>query len=273
MHLGRDRVICCFHDEQRGLLVDPGPGSTLQTLLEALDGAEPRALLLTHIHLDHAGASGALCERFPDLQVYVHEIGAPHMVDPEKLLESAGRLYGEDMDRLWGSMEPVPEDRIHTLEGGETVEGHRVAYTPGHAWHHVSYLDEDSGHAYTGDVAGVRVPPHEYTLAPTPPPEIDVEAWMKSLDTVGEWRPEAVCLTHFGRFDDAAEQLDRARAALRDEADHARELDPEAFAEWIEGRTREAVDADAAESLVQAAPPDQLGQGLARYWSKREDAA
>src|SRR3954470_2886148 len=149
MHLGRDRVICAH--EVDGLIVDPGPASTLERLLEALGGTEPRALLLTHIHLDHAGASGALVRRFPGLQVYVHEIGAPHVVDPSKLLKSARRLYGEDMDRLWGPVDPVPEGNVHALAGGERVEGMRVEHTPGHAAHHVAYLHEDSGEAFVGD--------------------------------------------------------------------------------------------------------------------------
>ena len=130
MHLGRDRVICAY--EQDGVIVDPGPSTSVETLLEGLGDVEPRALLLTHIHLDHAGASGVLCRRFPELIVYVHERGAPHLVDPSKLLTSAARLYGDDMERLWGEVAPVPEERVRTLAGGETVEGFRVAYTPGH---------------------------------------------------------------------------------------------------------------------------------------------
>src|SRR5215203_5266630 len=151
MHLGNDRVIGAY--ELEGLIVDPGPSTCLDTLLAGL-AAEPRALLLTHIHLDHAGATGSLVKRFPDLRVYVHEVGAPHLVDPAKLLESAGRLYGDDMWELWGEVAPVPEDRLHPLSGGEVVEGFRVAYTPGHASHHVSYLNEATGDAYVGDVAG-----------------------------------------------------------------------------------------------------------------------
>ena len=125
MHLGRDRVICAY--EQDGVVVDPGPSTAVETLLEGLAGVEPRALLLTHIHLDHAGASGVLCRRFPELVVYVHERGAPHLVDPSKLLGSAARLYGDDMERLWGEVAPVPEERVRTLAGGESVEGFRVA--------------------------------------------------------------------------------------------------------------------------------------------------
>ncbi|MDX6648810.1 MAG: hypothetical protein QOJ97_761, partial [Solirubrobacteraceae bacterium] len=156
-HLGRERVICCWQGD--GVLVDPGPESSVATLIDALDGETPRAILLTHIHLDHAGATGALVRRWPGVAVYVHERGAPHLVDPSRLLASAGRLYRDDMARLWGEVVPVPEANVRTLSGGETVEGFRVQYTPGHASHHVSYLHEDSGRALVGDMAGVQVVP------------------------------------------------------------------------------------------------------------------
>src|SRR5213592_1452431 len=122
MHLGTPRVICC-HEPEPGVLVDPGPASSVDGLLAALGDVEPRRLLLTHIHLDHAGATGVLVRRFPEIQVYVHERGAPHLVDPSKLLASAEKLYGDDMERLWGEVAPVPEENVHALSGGETVEG------------------------------------------------------------------------------------------------------------------------------------------------------
>jgi glyoxylase-like metal-dependent hydrolase (beta-lactamase superfamily II) len=270
MHLGRDRVICAF--EREGLIVDPGPASCSDTLVAALGPIVPRALLLTHVHLDHAGASGVLCRRFPELVVYVHERGAAHLVDPAKLLRSAGRLYGEDMERLWGEVAPVPAERVRALRGGEAVEGLRVAYTPGHASHHVCYLDEATGDAYVGDVAGVRIPPYENTLAPTPPPDIDVEVWLDSLDLVAGWAPQSLCLTHFGRIADVADQLERMRAALLGAADAARVESEERFMARIEDELRETTDPDAVERYVQAAPPDQLYMGLARYWRKRAEA-
>jgi glyoxylase-like metal-dependent hydrolase (beta-lactamase superfamily II) len=230
---------------------------------------EPRALLLTHIHLDHAGATGVLARRFPDLKVYVHERGAPHLVDPSRLLESAGQLYGDWMDELWGEVAPVPEERITVLRGGETVEGCRVAYAPGHASHHVVYLHEDSGDAFVGDVAGVRVPPSDYTLAPTPPPDIDLDAWHSSLDALEEWSPERLCLTHFGESDDPGGQIERVRTWLSRWGGRARELEREAWIEGLRADQREEAGDEVAERLQRAAPPDQLWLGLERYWRKR----
>jgi glyoxylase-like metal-dependent hydrolase (beta-lactamase superfamily II) len=268
-HLGRDRVICAY--ETAATIVDPGPTSSLDTLLEQLE-EEPQALLLTHIHLDHAGAAGVLCRKFPQLKVYVHVRGARHLADPSKLLASAERLYGDQMDYLWGEFAPVPEERIVALEGGERIEGgFQVEYTPGHASHHVSYLDEVTGDAYVGDVCGVRIPPHEYVIAPTPPPDIDVEAWMRSLDLMTAWRPRGLCLTHFGRFEDVPEHLERIRESLALRSEKSRTLDAEAFDEWSEAEVRAAVDAITAESLLQAAVPDQMGAGLRRYWDKRTE--
>ena len=146
----------------------PRPGVLAETLLEALGGEQPRALLLTHIHLDHAAATGALVRRWPDLEVYVHERGAPHLIDPSKLLASAERLYGDQMERLWGEIVPVPEANVTALSGGETVLGMRVAYTPGHASHHVCYLHEESGTAFVGDVAAVPHPGHRPDRPPHP---------------------------------------------------------------------------------------------------------
>ncbi len=267
MHLGRERVICAF--EVNGLVVDPGPSSCLDTLLDGLED-DPRALLLTHVHLDHAGATGHLARIYPSLQVYVHERGAPHVADPSKLWASAERLYGDDMERLWGSAEPVDRERIHILEGGETIEDtFEVTYTPGHASHHVSYLDTATGEAYVGDTAGVRLPPHEYVVPPTPPPDIDVDQWLHSIGLIEAMGATALNLTHFGRFDDVPEHLERMREALSTRARKAHELSAEQFAEWSEAETRAAVDFDTAESLLQAAPPDQLGRGLRRYWDKR----
>ena len=262
-HLGRQRVIGAYQLD--GLIVDPGPASSVA----ALDELEPRALLLTHIHLDHAGATGVLVRRHPDLMVYVHERGAPHLVDPSKLLKSARRLYGDDMERLWGEVAPVPESNIRALSGGERIEGFRVAYTPGHASHHVCYLHEKTGDAYVGDTGGVRIPPSDDVVAPTPPPDIDVEAWLSSLETIADWSPQRLCLTHFGRADDPPAQLDRVREALQRQLDMAKRGDQREFEDWM----RRGLPADTAGSFLQAAPADQLYLGLERYLAKQETGA
>jgi glyoxylase-like metal-dependent hydrolase (beta-lactamase superfamily II) len=269
MHLGRDRVICAY--EVGGLIIDPGPSTCVETLLEQLGPVKPRALLLTHIHLDHAGAAGVLCRRFPDLRVYVHEVGAPHLIEPSKLLESAGRIYGDDMWELWGEVAPVPEARVHPLSGGEVIEGFRVAYTPGHASHHVCYLHEETKDAYVGDVAGVRIPPYEHTVAPTPPPDIDLEAWLDSLHIIASWNPHTLCLTHFGQVTDVADQLHRIRSALIEAADSARLDGEERFIAAFEEGIGENTDPATVEAFEQAIPPDQTYQGLARYWRKRAE--
>jgi glyoxylase-like metal-dependent hydrolase (beta-lactamase superfamily II) len=267
LHLGRDRVICAY--EVDGVIVDPGPASAVETLIDRLGPTEPRALLLTHIHLDHAGATGVLCRKYPKLRVYVHEVGAPHLIDPSKLLKSAARLYGDDMWELWGEVARVPGERITALGGGETVEGFRVAYTPGHASHHVSYLHEDSGDAYVGDVAGVRIPPYPWVIAPTPPPDIDVEAWLDSLHTIASWSPQSLGLTHFGQVTEVTDHLHRMRTALVEQAGRARMKDEETFIARMEEELLDQTDPATVECFEQAAPPNQLYMGLERYWRKK----
>ena len=272
MHLGRERVICAY--ELDGLIVDPGPATGLEALLSGLGDTEPRGLLLTHIHLDHAGASGQLVERFPGLTVYVHERGAPHLIDPERLLKSARQLYGDDLERLWGEVIAVPEANVRVLTGGETIEdGIRVEYTPGHASHHVSYLHEASGEAFVGDVAGVRIPPVDHVLPPTPPPDIDLEAWEQSLRTIEAWAPSALNLTHFGRVRDVAGHLLRMREGIARQGERGRAHGQEAFEEALEAEVHEAADGDeaAVESFLQAAPPYTLYLGLERYWRKKAE--
>jgi glyoxylase-like metal-dependent hydrolase (beta-lactamase superfamily II) len=269
-HQGRDRVIAAHAVD--GMIVDPGPASALGNWIDEL-GDEPRALLLTHIHLDHAGATGVLVRRFPDVRVYVSEVGAPHLVDPAKLLRSAGRLYGEEnMARLWGEVAPVPAESIVALAGGEEVEGFRVEHVPGHASHHLCWLRLESGDAFTGDMAGVRVPPADLTLAPTPPPEIDVEAWLESVDRIEAMAPRRLRLTHFGLVEDVAEQLDRVREALRRSVELAKG-GRESFLAAFEGEIHERADEETAAALTQAAPPQQQWLGLERYLRKRAEAA
>ena len=268
-HLGRERVICCWRVGD--VLVDPGPESSLRTLVEALGGEPPRALLLTHIHLDHAGAAGAIVRRWPEVTVYVHQVGAPHLVDPAKLLASARRLYGDDMERLWGEVAPVPEGNLRALAGGETVEGFRVAYTPGHASHHVSYLHEDSGRAFVGDVAGVQVERGGPVLTPTPPPDVDVEAWNRSLSLVAEWEPASLGITHFGAIERPFEHLAIVRDRLAAWATLARELDGPTFEAHIRQEIAANTDPDTAAAYLQACPPEQQWPGLERYWRRRSE--
>jgi glyoxylase-like metal-dependent hydrolase (beta-lactamase superfamily II) len=268
--LDRERVIGAW--DLGGAIVDPGPESRIETLLEAVS-EEPRALLLTHIHLDHAGAAGALVERFPELEVWVHAKGAPHLVDPTRLLASAARIYRDRLVPLWGRVIPVPERNLRVLDGGETIHvaGRDLAveYTPGHASHHVVYFDQSDGTAYVGDVAGVRIPPKDHTVAPTPPPDIDVETWARSVDTVAEWQPERLCLTHFGYADDPQAQLGRLLEALARQLEYAQLGDLESFQEALAAARPPDIDPQ----LVQAAPPDQLYLGLERYLRKRAEAA
>jgi glyoxylase-like metal-dependent hydrolase (beta-lactamase superfamily II) len=272
---GRERVIGAW--DLLGAIVDPGPERRIETLLEGLS-EEPQDLLLTHIHLDHAGAAGALVERFPGLVVWVHEKGAPHLADPSRLLASARRIYGDEMEELWGRVLPVPEQNLRVLHGGETitVAGRQldVEYTPGHASHHVVYFDRSDGTAFVGDVAGVRIPPSDYVRAPTPPPDIDLEQWHRSIDLVLAREPERLALTHFGMVDDPPPHLARMKAQLDLQAGLAHELleshgdTPDAgaaFVEEINRRTREGAGVT-ADVFEVGAPVEQLWQGLRRYW-------
>jgi glyoxylase-like metal-dependent hydrolase (beta-lactamase superfamily II) len=275
MHLGRPHVIGCW--EVEGVLVDPGPESSLPTVLEALGDERPRALLLTHIHLDHAAATGAMVRRWPDLEVCVHERGAPHLIDPSKLLASAERLYGDKLGYLWGEILPVPEANVRVLRGGEAVHGMRVAYTPGHASHHVCYLHEESGTAFCGDVAACRIPPSRLVVPPTPPPDIDVEAWGQSLDAVAAWEPQRLALTHFGAVEeDVPGHIEKVRAKLREEAELARRMDKQEYDADNEARIRrelaaENIEGDTLDELLQAVPTAYQWSGLDRYWRKKAE--
>ena len=265
-HLGRPKVICCW--EVDGVLIDPGPQSCEAVLLEELGDLVPRAIVLTHIHLDHAGAAGSLVRRWPDLQVWVHERGARHLIDPSRLVASASRIY-PDFDRRWGEIVPVPEANVHVM-GDRVLDHYRVAYTPGHASHHVSLLHEPTGTAFVGDVLGVRVAPERFTLMPTPPPDIDVEAWRASIDTVTAWRPTAFALTHFDRHEDVDAMAADAVEELEACAGAARERDDAAFLDWYMAHLREKIADDAIRHAhIQASPPPLEFLGLERYWRKR----
>lgn len=289
MFLGQPRVIATavLQNAAGAALVDPGPSTCLDTLRSSLreQGIAPadlRTILLTHIHLDHAGATGTLVRENPDIRVVVHERGAPHLVDPGKLLSSAARLYGDDMDRLWGEFLPVPEGNLHVLAGGERLAvGDReleVAYTPGHASHHVCFLDRSSGVAFVGDTAGVRVGPERFALPPTPPPDIDLDAWKASIRQIEAWRADTLFITHFGPHEDAADQLASltehldglaatARAVI--EGDAPAEERAERFVADTRRYLRRYMPEETAALYDMAAPFSMCWLGLARYWKKQ----
>ena len=267
------------------LVVDPGPASCLPALMAgladlAIEPGDLHGVLLTHIHLDHGGAAGTLVRRHPGMKVYVHGRGAPHLADPAKLLASATRLYGDQMDRLWGEFAPVPAGNLVVPADGEVLEigGAKfdVAYTAGHASHHVCYRDRRSGVAYAGDTGGIRVGPTAYVLPPTPPPDIDVRAWQASLATLRAWEPTGVFVTHFGLYRDAAAHLD----ALSRELDAWDELAgrvladvPAAermprFVDAVRARVRERVTPGEAEAYRDSMSLEDCWKGLERYWQK-----
>jgi glyoxylase-like metal-dependent hydrolase (beta-lactamase superfamily II) len=270
-------------------LVDPGPGSTLATLREKLAAqrlriADLRAILLTHIHLDHAGATGDLVRENPALRVYVHAKGAPHLIDPTKLLASAERLYKADMGRLFGDFLPVPEGNLEVLEGGETLSvGAReiqVLYTPGHASHHVTYYDPTDRIAFVGDTAGICIEGHRFILPATPPPDIALELWATSLELIGQLHPRRLFLTHFGFADEADRHLKAYQGRLKEWKKLSEEIlsrttdQTEAVRDFAR-----AVAAEAAGHLT----PEELSQyvfngalqlswlGLVRYHQKRKE--
>jgi glyoxylase-like metal-dependent hydrolase (beta-lactamase superfamily II) len=269
-------------------LVDPGPSTSLANLRSALERSgirmsDVRQILLTHIHLDHGGAAGTIVKAHPHIEVFVHERGAPHLVDPSKLLTSASRLYGQDMDRLWGEFLPVPQERLRVLRGGERIEvaGRtlEVAYTPGHASHHVSYFEPSSRIAFVGDTAGIRRGNGQYVMPASPPPDVDLELWRTSEARILEWDPDTLFLTHFGPFNGPRmhfqELMDRmiewSRAALRlvnDESLSEEEREARFVADAVQD-LRRAVGVQEAERYSRAGSIAYSWQGLARYWRKK----
>jgi glyoxylase-like metal-dependent hydrolase (beta-lactamase superfamily II) len=256
-----------------GFVVDPGPESSVENLFAQLPDEAPRGVLLTHIHLDHAGAAGALVERWPELEVWVHRNGSKHVIDPSRLVASATRIYGDAMERLWGRIVPVPEANVRILDETDptrpSASGFDWAWTPGHAIHHVAYRHQDSGLVLAGDVAGVRIGEGPI-LPPTPPPDIDVEAWHASIDRLAAWRPSALALTHFGTFADVDAHLATLHAELDRFAAIARDTDDAGF----EAAVRATLKGSPEEAgYLKAMPPETLYGGLARYWQKRHTAS
>jgi glyoxylase-like metal-dependent hydrolase (beta-lactamase superfamily II) len=292
-YLGRREVIAaCLLDSPAGpLLVDPGPAVSLPALRQRLAEAgvalpELTAVLLTHIHLDHAGGVGSLVREHPTLQVYVHERGARHLVDPSRLLESARRVYGSEMAWRWGEFLAVPRPNVHALSGGEalSVGGRqlRVEWTPGHASHHVSFLDSDTGTALVGDTGGNRYSNRPFVSPVTPPPDVDLEAWHTSLDRIASWAPDRLVSTHFGVSWPVPPHLDELRGRL--EAWSRRVLDTldepgtdeakaEAFAAWAGSEVRRHMDEADARAYEWGTTALNSWHGLARYWRGRREAS
>ena len=290
---GRPESIAALLIESAGAraVIDPGPASTLDSLHSALktrglDFSSLDALLLTHIHLDHAGATGTLLRENPRLQVYVHEIGAPHMADPSRLLASARRLYGQALEPLYGQCLPVRAETLRSLAGGEKLKIGEVEldvfYTPGHASHHVTYRDAASRTAFVGDTAGIRIAGKPFLLPATPPPDIDLELWNGSLDLISSWQPERIFLTHFGYTENPGEHLRLYREQLRRWASLTQELlestadmavAEQKFIEAVSSEVRRELPAEAAELYIFTGGLGLSWRGLARYVRKKSEQA
>jgi len=256
-------------------LFDCGPTSCIASLEaglaeRGLELTDVRHLLLSHIHLDHAGAAGALVRKHPGLQVHVSEIGARHLLDPSRLEASARRLYGDAFDVLWGELVPVPERNVHVV--GDRLLGLECFPTPGHAWHHVSYLDGE-GTLYAGDAAGVRLTAGRFVMPPCPPPDIDLDAWEQSLVDIERRAPARLALIHFGVVDDVQEHLARLRETLASwgqrVADGMDEGSFVAAARYDVSQT----DPELVDEYERAGPYWHHFRGLERYWAKRRESA
>jgi glyoxylase-like metal-dependent hydrolase (beta-lactamase superfamily II) len=275
-HQDSERVIGVYllETEDGPALFDCGPSSCLAALKERLAEqslalTDVRHLLLSHIHLDHAGAAGVLVREHPGLQVHVSEIGTPHLVDPARLEASARRLYGNTFDTLWGELAPVPAANVHAT--GDRVLGLDCFPAPGHASHHVCYLDAE-GTLYAGDATGVRIRPSDRIWPVAPPPDIDVEAWERTLDEIERRGPERLALIHFGVFDDIGHHLGEARRELRTWADRVASGATEE--EFVEAARRDLLDTSQdAPYYERAAPLWQSYAGLKRWWDKLSRSA
>lgn len=269
LHGGQPRTIGVYLLEtDDGLaLFDCGPASCLDTLKAGLaehghELRDVRHLLLSHIHLDHAGAAGSIVREHPELTVWVSEVGAPHLVDPSRLEASARRLYGSSFDALWGELAPVPEGNVRLA--GTRAAGLEVFAAPGHASHHVCYFDGST--LYAGDAAGVRIQPHRAVLPPTPPPDVDVEAWYRTLVEIERRAPERLALIHFGLADDVGYHL----ADLRERLDvWSRRVEEGADEDGFVAAARADLADGERDAYDRAMPFWQSYRGLQRYWDKR----
>jgi glyoxylase-like metal-dependent hydrolase (beta-lactamase superfamily II) len=290
---GWDKVVHAFllASPDELVLIETGPAATLPNLRAGImaagfDPAQLTKIFVSHIHLDHSGAAGVIAREQPDVEVFVHPVGLPHLIDPSKLVNSAGRLYTDRMDELWGEVAPVPEARVHPLADGETVEaaGHvmSVLFTPGHAAHHVAYWIPDESIVFTGDVGGVRMPGSDYALPPAPPPELAPGEWIVSTERLRQTGAQRLLLTHGGAVDDVNTHLDRLMPNLDEVGSLALEAmlggaDDEAVTDLIQQYTEDRIGPVVAEDpgIVQrygwASPSFLSAMGFRRYLTKRGD--
>jgi glyoxylase-like metal-dependent hydrolase (beta-lactamase superfamily II) len=250
-------------------LIDCGPSACIDELLAGLGERRPRRLLLTHVHLDHAGAAGALVERWPELTVFAHPRGVPHLLDPARLVKSARRVFGERFDGLLGDVVAVPEANLSAIEDGQRIAGLLAAWTPGHAHHHVAFLEEERSWAYPGDVAGVRLA-EGVVIPPTPPPDIDLDAWRASLEVLEAWRPNRLALAHFGVVEDPGAHLAQLREAIDRHERWAREGE-EAFVRRLTEDLRGRLPASAAEAYAFTALARPSALGLRRWLERGQE--
>ena len=265
------------------VLIESGPGSCLEELKTRLAAiglsvSDVTHVLLTHIHLDHAGGAGWLARQ--GAQIYVHPVGAPHMLNPEKLLASATRIYGDQMEKLWGEFLPVPEDKLVIAKDGEEIVIDNLHFvpldTPGHAEHHFVYLFEDI--CFSGDIGGVRIPGFQYLRLPMPPPELHFGKWRESIARMKTAKFAQIAPTHFGIFDDPGWQL---QAVERDLDESERWLEKmmsdkpqievlrRQFADWMNEQGRkQGLSKDVVKAYELANPPGMSADGLQRYWNK-----
>jgi glyoxylase-like metal-dependent hydrolase (beta-lactamase superfamily II) len=290
--MGTEQVIASYLllGEDGAALVETGPTTCLDRLTAGLkergiSHEDVRQVFVTHIHLDHAGASGHLSELLPNATFYVHEVGYPHLADPSKLVKSATRIYGERMEELWGEARPVPEDRIRILKDKDEAEaagGVLIAHdTPGHAYHHLAYLEPDSGALFAGDVAGIRLPGQSYIRPPTPPPEIDVEAWIQSINYIRQIGPNSLWPTHFGSYEDVERHLGELEQRLQDwllfiegqmdEGAEREEISDQLKAKGDAEMLAEGADTTQSECYDLAGTYPMLTDGIMRYVTRRRE--